>query len=217
MRILLVEDDDMFGDATKTGLEQEAYAVDWTRDEASSIAALEMQSYDMVLLDLGLPDGSGLNVLKLLREQEKHTPVIIMTARDALDDKINGLDTGADDYLVKPFDLHELYARIRAVWRRLNGQSVSLLRYNNVTLDPDALEVCIDDKKYSLGPKEFRVLQSLVEHKGRIVSKENLEDSLYSWGHEIESNAIEVHIHRIRNKLGKAIIKTVRGIGYRIE
>ena len=217
MRILLVEDDDMFGDATKTGLEQEAYAVDWTQDEASSIAALETQSYDIVLLDLGLPDGSGLNVLKFLRKQEKHTPVIIMTARDALNDKVSGLDMGADDYLVKPFDLHELYARIRAVWRRLNGQSISLLSYGALTLDPSALEVCIGDNKYNLGPKEFRILQSLVEHNGRIVSKESLEDALYSWGHEVESNAIEVHIHRIRKKLGKDIIKTVRGIGYKVE
>ncbi len=217
MRILLVEDDYMFGDATKTGLEQEAYAVDWTQDEASSIIALETQSYDMVLLDLGLPDGSGLNVLQFLRKQESHTPAIIMTARDALTDKIGGLDTGADDYLVKPFDLHELYARIRAVWRRLKGQSVTLLTYKDMTLDPSTLDVSYNGQKHNFGPTEFRVLQSLIENKGRIVSKESLEDTIYSWGHEVGSNAIEVHIHRIRKKLGKDIIKTIRGIGYRIE
>jgi len=218
MRILLVEDDEMFGDATKAGLEQEAYAVDWVLHSEAARAALFSHDYDMVLLDLGLPDGEGTDILKELRTRRNDVPVLIMTARDALNDKIGGLDTGADDYLVKPFDLDELYARIRAISRRKEGAAASPeIHYAGLRLDPTSLKAWYKDDPVELGPKEFRILQKLVEKGGQIVRKETLEDVLYSWDHEIESNAIEVHMHRIRKKLGKKFIKTIRGMGYMIE
>ena len=218
MRILLIEDDEMFGDATKAGLEQEAYAVDWVTDIENARSALISYNYDIILLDIGLPDGEGTSILKELRASRNVVPVLIMTARDALNDKITGLDTGADDYLVKPFDLDELYARIRAISRRKDRISVVPdVICDELRLDPNSLKAWQKDVLIDLGPKEFRILQHLVEKAGKIVQKEKLQEILYSWDYEIESNAIEVHMHRIRKKLGKDAIKTIRGVGYMIE
>ncbi len=218
MRILLVEDDEMFGEATKAGLEQEAYAVDWVTEVETARSALVSYDYDIILLDLGLPDGEGTAVLKELRTHRNGVPVLIMTARDALHDKVTGLDTGADDYLVKPFDLDELYARIRAISRRKDRTSVAPdIICGELRLDPASLKAWQKNVLIDLGPKEFRILQHLIEKAGKIVQKEKLQEILYSWDHEIESNAIEVHMHRIRKKLGKDLIKTIRGVGYMIE
>ncbi len=218
MRILLVEDDEMFGEATKAGLEQAAYAVDWVTDIETARSALLSYEYDIILLDIGLPDGEGTIILKELRARRNGVPVLIMTARDALNDKVIGLDMGADDYLVKPFDLDELYARIRALSRRKNRTSAAPdIMSGELRLDPSSLKAWHKGVLIDLGPKEFRILQHLVEKAGKIVQKEKLEELLYSWDHEIESNAIEVHMHRIRKKLGKEIIKTIRGVGYMIE
>lgn len=218
MRILLVEDDEMFGEATKAGLEQEAYAVDWVQQIEAARAALFSHDYDIILLDIGLPDGEGTDLLKELRERRNGVPVLIMTARDALNDKIGGLDKGADDYLVKPFDLHELYARMRAIGRRKDrGSSVSELICGDLRLDAGSLKAWYQGGLVDLGPKEFRILEKLIEKKGKIVSREKLQDLLYSWDNEIESNAIEVHMHRLRKKIDKSFIKTVRGVGYMIE
>lgn len=217
MRILLVEDDDMLGEATKAGLEQEAYAVDWVVQQEEALTALQTHQYGIILLDLGLPDGEGIEILRYLRGSGNSTPVLIITARDALTDRVAGLDSGADDYLVKPFDLDELFARIRAVNRRNNKLTDNLLVCDMLKLDTASLKVWKEDTPIVLGPKEFRILQKLVENKGRIISKEQLEDTLYSWGHEVESNIIEVHIHRIRKKMGSELIKTIRGEGYVLE
>jgi DNA-binding response OmpR family regulator len=217
VRILLLEDDAPLGAAVKAGLEQEFYAVDWVVTCESAQAAAKTQNYDAIILDLSLPDGDGMDILRQLRRGGILTPVIILTARDRIESRIGGLDSGADDYLIKPFDLNELSARLRAIKRR-SGQAIPpLLSSHGLVLDPASLRASQDGRPVILGPKEFRILQKLIEKSGQIVSKETLEDTLYSWGHEVESNAIEVHMHRIRKKLGRAIIRTARGSGYIIE
>lgn len=216
MRILLVEDDPIIGDGLVAGLELDAFAVDWSETKSSALTALKTAEYDLVILDIGLPDGSGLDILKSLRRDKNDIPVLILTAYDELSDKIKGLDQGADDYLVKPFDLDELRARIRALQRRAKGRSNPVIEVADISLDPSKLEVLKQGNVVAMGPKEFAILRVLMENHGRILSKAQIEDKLYGWNIEIESNTIEVHIHGIRKKLGKDLVKTIRNVGYRI-
>lgn len=214
MRILLLEDDLPLGQGIKAGLEQESHAVDWVTTCHAADDATKVQNYDAIILDLSLPDGDGIDILRKIRSANLPTPVIILTARDKIESRVGGLDSGADDYLTKPFDLNELCARLRAISRRKGNTVPPLISAHGLVLDPASLRASIDGNPVILGPKEFRILQKLIEKSGQIVSKEALEDTLYSWGHEVESNAIEVHMHRIRKKLGREIIRTVRGSGY---
>jgi DNA-binding response OmpR family regulator len=217
MRLLLVEDDHILGDGIRAGLTQAGYAVDWVEDGQAADMALSSESYDAVVLDLGLPRISGLDVLRKLRERNDDTPVLILTARDTVTDRVAGLDSGADDYLIKPFDLDELHARIRALLRRRSGRVAPVLRHGGIVLDPAAHTVTRDGEPVALSGREFAVLQTLLENAGRVLSRSRLEDSLYGWGEEVESNAIEVHIHHLRKKLGADAIRTVRGVGYMID
>lgn len=214
MRILLVEDDAMIGAAVHQGLTQDGYVVDWVRDAAKAESALEFQPYEVVLLDLGLPDRSGLEVLTNLRRNGSMAAVVILTARDAVADRIAGLDAGADDYLVKPFDLDELSARIRAVQRRRQGRADPVLAHGELRLNPASHECFHRGVSVSLSAKEFALLEALMQRPGAILSRAQLEERLYGWGDEIESNAVEVHIHNLRKKLGAKTIRTVRGVGY---
>jgi DNA-binding response OmpR family regulator len=218
MRVLLVEDDALLGDAIQAGLKQSGYAVDWMQDGISAEQALATESYAAVVLDLGLPRLSGLEVLRRLRnrnaQKNTHTPVLILTAMDTVDDRIKGLDAGADDYLVKPFDMGELAARMRALIRRASGQPEPLLQVAGVQLDPAAHRVLYQDKTVELSAREFSVLHALMLNAGKVLSRTQLEEQLYAWGEEIESNAVEVHIHHLRRKLFPALIETIRGIGY---
>lgn len=217
MRILVVEDDSIIGDGLVAGLQLDEYAVDWSESKAAAESALSTTSYDLIILDLGLPDGSGLDILRGLRAKKNPIPVLILTAYDELSDKIKGLDTGADDYLVKPFDLDELRARVRALHRRAMGRSTPVIEVANITIDPSRLKVTKDGENIKLGPKEFAILRVLMENHGRILSKSQIEDKLYGWNMEIESNTIEVHMHGLRKKLGKSLITTIRNVGYVIE
>jgi two-component system, OmpR family, response regulator QseB len=217
LRILLVEDDDMLGDAVREGLHQEGYVVDWVHDEGAALAALSTSSFSALVLDLGLPDGDGLSVLRWLRQNGRATPVVIVTARDRVSDRIGGLDAGADDYLIKPFDLDELAARIRALLRRKSGRSEPVIEYQGVVLDPATHRVTRDGAEVALSPREFALLQLLLERPGVILSRAQIEERLYGWGEEVESNAVEVHIHGLRRKLGAQFILTVRGVGYRLR
>jgi DNA-binding response OmpR family regulator len=217
MRLLLVEDDNILGDGIRAGLAQEGYAVDWVQDGHAAELALGSESYDAVVLDLGLPRLSGLDVLRGLRVRHDDVPVLILTARDTVADRVGGLDAGADDYLVKPFDLDELLARIRALLRRRSGRAAPVLEQGAVALDPAAHTVTRDGEPVALSGREFALLQLLLENAGRVLSRARLEESLYGWGEEVESNAIEVHIHHLRKKLGADLIRTVRGVGYLID
>jgi two-component system response regulator QseB len=216
MRILLVEDDSMLGAAVRRALEKSGHPVDWVQDAAGAEAALLGEPYDVVLLDLGLPDKSGLDVLRDLRRRGRHVPVVILTAQDAVRDRVAGLDAGADDYLVKPFDLDELAARVRAVQRRSVGRAEPVLEHGRVTLNPATHEVFLDGEPVSLSAREFAVLEALLEHPGRPISRSRLEERLYGWSGQVESNAVEVHIHSLRRKLGAELIKTLRGVGYMV-
>lgn len=205
----------MLAEALKAGLEQDAYAVDHVATATDALTALASHTYSCVVLDLTLPDGDGLTILTNLRRRGITTPTLIISARDALGGKVTGLDAGADDYLVKPFDLNELKARIRAVHRRGGGTApLPTLVVGKLRLAPDTLQGWYDDQALDLSAKEFRILQTLAEARGRVVSREKLESALYSWGQEVESNAIEVHIHRIRKKTAKCLITTRRAAGY---
>jgi two-component system response regulator QseB len=217
MRLLLVEDDNMLGDGIRKGLKHSGYAVDWVQDGDSADLALKSEDYDVVVLDLGIPKRSGLDVLKDMRSRGQEVPVLILTARDTVDDRVRGLDTGADDYLVKPFDLDELSARIRALLRRHSGRSTPLIQHNAITLDPASHTVTRDGDIVDISPREFAVLQTLLDNVGRVVSRARLEEGLYAWNEEVESNAIEVHIHHLRKKLGSDLIRTIRGIGYIVD
>lgn len=214
MRLLLAEDDAMVGAALRKGLQQEGHSVDWVRDGEAADLALRGTAYDLLVLDLGLPRRDGLQVLAELRRRDTPLPVIITTARDQLDDRIRGLDLGADDYLVKPFDLDELAARIRAVARRSAGHARPQLQYQGVSLDPATHEVRRDDQSLALSAREFAVLQALMERPQAVLSRAQLEERLYGWDEEVASNAVEVHIHHLRKKLGEGYIRTVRGLGY---
>ncbi len=216
MRLLLVEDDPLLGDGLKQGLQAEGYTVDWLTDGAQALHSLLTESFDLVVLDLGLPGMDGIDVLKEIRNKKVVTPVLILTARDAVEDRVDGLDQGADDYLTKPFDLEELCARLRSLLRRSQDRAVPLLEHDDLTMDPAAREVHLGKEKVDLSLKEFVVLRYLLEHKGKVVPRERLEQALYGWDGEVESNALEVHVHKLRKKLGAKIISTVRGVGYRI-
>lgn len=217
MKILVVEDDQVLGNGIQAGLKQKGYAVDLVRDGETAYLALTTEKYGAVVLDLGLPKLSGVEILKKIRAQKNDLPIIIVTARDAISDRVAGLDAGADDYLVKPFSLEELAARLRAVIRRQDGRSQTTIKYGNIHMDPAAHAITLDSEPVSLSGKEFSILQALMENQGRILSKEKLEERLYGWGEEIESNAVEVHVHHLRKKLGPDLIRTVRGVGYVIE
>lgn len=216
MRLLLLEDDTLLGNGIQIGLQQAQYTVDWLQDGKTGSHALQCEQYDGLILDLGLPQQDGLSVLKQLRTQHNDLPVLILTARDTVEDRVRGLDHGADDYLVKPFDLQELLARLRALLRRSKGRANPLIEYADLILDPQGLTLSQAGRAIELAPKEFVILQTLLENKGRILSRSQLEESLYSWEEGIESNALEVHIHHLRKKLGKGLIRTVRGVGYTI-
>lgn len=216
MRILVVEDDALLGDAIQAGLKQSGYAVDWMRDGVSADQALGTESYAAVVLDLGLPRLSGMEVLRRLRSRSKPIPVLILTAKDTVDDRISGLDAGADDYLLKPFDMGELAARLRALIRRASGKTELVLQVAGVKLDPAAHRVLYRDQPVELSPKEFAVLHALMLNAGKVLSRAQLEEQLYAWGEEIESNAVEVHIHHLRRKLSSELIETIRGVGYLI-
>ncbi len=214
MRVLVVEDDRMIAEAVRTALEQDGYTVEWIRDGASAAGALVTSSFDIVLLDLGLPRRSGLEVLREARRQGTTTPVIIITARDDVQSRVAGLDSGADDYLVKPFDLDELAARMRSVLRRGAGRGGSAIEHAGIRLDPVTHEVSRNGAPVALSAREYAVLEALMLRPGAILSRAQLEDRLYGWGGEIESNAVEVYVHALRRKLGADAIRTVRGVGY---
>jgi two-component system response regulator QseB len=216
MRLLLVEDDPMLGDALQRVLQQESFAVDWVRDGDEAELALNSLSYDLLLLDLKLPGKGGLEILADLRNRKDAVPVIILTARDAVSDRIAGLDSGADDYLVKPFDPDELAARIRALLRRRDGRVDPLICFGPLSLNPATHELYCLEKPVKLSHREFSIVSHLLERPGATISREQLEERLYGWNEEVESNAIEVHIHNLRKKLGQNLIRTVRGIGYQV-
>lgn len=216
MRILVVEDDALLGDAIQAGLKQSGDAVDWVRDGIQADHALLTETYAAVVLDLGLPRLSGLEVLQRLRHRQSTLPVLILTARDTVEDRIQGLDTGADDYLVKPFDMGELSARLRALIRRASGFATPLLQVGGVELDPAGHCVSYQGASVDLSSREFTVLQALMLNVGRVLSRAQLEDKLYAWGQEVESNTVEVHIHHLRRKLYPGLIETIRGVGYLI-
>ena len=216
MRVLLAEDDAMIGAAVRDRLRGQGFAVDWVRDGRAADAALGGEVYDLLLLDLGLPGREGLAVLKSLRERGSTLPVVILTARDAVDDRVAGLDAGADDYVVKPFDLKELEARLRAVLRRRAGHGSSVIEHGGLSLDLVSHELRRDGALVPLSPREFALLHALLERPGRVLSRAQLEERLYGWGEEVGSNVVEVHIHSLRRKLGAELIRNVRGVGYRV-
>ena len=217
MRILLVEDDLMIGEAVSIALKDAAYAVDWVKDGATADRVLENVEYQAVLLDLGLPKRDGLEVLRRLRQAGNTVPVIVITARDSVDDRIKGLDFGADDYLVKPFNLNEMLARLRAIIRRQGGQATPLLTNGKVTLDLATRQARCGDVMEVLSAREFALLQALLLRPGTILSRTELEERLYGWNEEVESNAVDFLIHSVRKKLGAHIIKNVRGAGWMVE
>jgi len=214
MRILLAEDDQILGDGLRAGLRQLGFSVDWVRDGVAAERELVVGDYAAAVLDLGLPLKDGLDVLTALRAQKINTPVLILTARDGVPDRIRGLDLGADDYVVKPVDLHELGARLRSLVRRAHGQTHDTLQCGNVLLDPASRRVTLAGTAVALSTREFDLLHVLMLHADRVLSREQLEQQLYSWGYEVDSNAIEVHIHHLRRKLHSDVIQTVRGVGY---
>jgi two-component system OmpR family response regulator len=216
MNLLLVEDDEMLAEAVRAGLAQNGWQVDWVADAGAARTVLVDHPYDVVLLDLGLPGGSGLGVLSNLRARYDATPVLIITARDKLSDRISGLDAGADDYIVKPFQLDELFARLRAVLRRSQGLVSPVLTFNGITLDPAKRLVTRRGEPVSLSAHEYRTLMLLMERQDRVVTREQLEDAVYGSSGTIESNTIAVYIHQLRRKLGDDVIVTVHGFGYRI-
>lgn len=219
MRILLVEDDPLLGDAIRAGLKQSDYAVDWMKDGVTADQALGTEPYAAVILDLGLPRLSGLEVLQRLRgrssaSKNEHIPVLILTAMDEIEDRIKGLDAGADDYMVKPFDMGELTARLRALIRRNSGSAAPELQVAGITLNAAAHQVVYQGKAIELSAKEFALLHALMLNAGKVQSRAQLEEQLYAWGEEVESNAVEVHIHHLRRKLFPALVETIRGVGY---
>src|SRR5579862_589705 len=214
MRVLLVEDDQMIAEAVRTALEQDGYVVDCVHDGAAAAAAIESSTFDLVLLDLGLPKREGLQVLREARARGDATPLIIITARDEVHSRVAGLDAGADDYVVKPFDLEELAARMRSVLRRRAGRGDPVIEHRGIRLNPVTHEVTRDGEAVTLSAREYAVLEALLQRPGAVLSRAQLEDRLYGWGGEIESNAIEVYVHALRRKLGTDSIRTLRGVGY---
>jgi len=217
MRVLLVEDDELLGDGLRVGLKQAGYTVDWVMDGQSAENGLIDNEFDLVVLDINLPQMSGLDVLSRLRKRGDATPVLLLTARDSIPDRVLGLDSGADDYLVKPVDLDELCARLRMLQRRFAGRSEPVLQHGELTLDPAAHRVTVAGTPVSLSMREFVLLHHLLENTGRVIPRARLEQKLYGWEGEVESNSLEVFIHHLRKKLGASLIRTVRGVGYMIE
>ncbi|QRY79618.1 response regulator [Pseudomonas sp. PDNC002] len=217
MRILLAEDDQLLGDGIRAGLGLEGDTVDWVNDGVAAEQALETDEFDLLVLDLGLPRKDGLEVLRSLRRRGDLTPVLILTARDKVADRVAGLDAGADDYLTKPFDLDELLARVRALTRRHTGRAAPLLQHGELVLDPATHQVSLSGAPVELAPREYALLRLLLEQRGKVLSRARLVEALYGWDGDLESNAIEVHIHHLRRKLGNSLIRTVRGIGYGID
>lgn len=216
MRLLLVEDDPMIGESVRKGMQQDGFAVDWVQDGRAAELALETNAYDTLLLDLGLPRKDGLEVLASLRRRGNPIPVLILTARDAVADRVKGLDAGADDYLVKPFDLEELAARIRALLRRKFGRADPVVQVGNLVLNPATHEASLDGKSIMLSAREFGLIHALAERPGVVLSRAQIEEKLYGWGHEVESNTVEVYVHSLRRKLGANLIRNVRGVGYMV-
>lgn len=217
MRVLLVEDDELLGDGLRTGLIQAGYTVDWTKNGLAADQALQNEKFDLVILDLTLPKIDGISLLQKVRARGDTTPVLILTARESIEERVRGLDSGADDYLTKPFDLDEVCARLRALQRRFASRALPLLIHGPLTLDPASHLVTLNDENITLPRREFALLHILLENEGRVLSREHLTQSLYGWGEEVDSNALEVHIHNLRKKFGQTFIRTIRGIGYMIE
>jgi DNA-binding response OmpR family regulator len=216
MRILLAEDDQQLGEGLLLGLKELGHTVDWVQDGAATQQALDSESLEVLILDLGLPVVDGLTILKQLRKSKRDLPVLVLTARDTLESRIEGLDLGADDYVVKPFDLLEVNARLRAITRRRQGRAAPHIEHGALILNPASREVTLDGQPVTVSSYEYAVLETLVTNSGRILSRQFLEESLYGWDEGVESNAVEVYIHHLRKKLGKTLIKTVRGVGYSI-
>ena len=216
MRLLLVEDDTMIGEAVADLLRAEHYAVDWVKDGKRADTALRTQSYDLLLLDLGLPGRDGLSVLRDLRARQDRLPVLVLTARDAVAQRIEGLDAGADDYVQKPYDLDELLARIRALLRRAAGRAEPVYAHAGVSLNPATREAQVNGQPVQISAREWAVLEALLVRPGLVLSRQQLEEKLYGWGDEISSNAVEVYIHGLRKKLGAGLILNVRGVGYQV-
>jgi len=215
MRILVIEDDKIIGDGLLTALKLEGYAVDWVENKKFAILAFETHKYGMLLIDIGLPDGSGLDLLAEIRLKNGEVPILMLTAYDETNYKVEGLDLGADDYLIKPFKLEELKARIRALHRRSEGRSKPLLRAGSIELNPATKKVTIEGQPIQLGPKEFTILRLFMENPNEVLNKQVIEEHIYGWGMEIESNTIEVHVSKLRKKLGKDVIETIKNMGYR--
>lgn len=216
MRILLAEDDIMLGEALQEALIAQGFAVDWLKDGESALAAATSEDFDLLVLDLGLPRRDGMDVLTQLRQRGKEVPVLILTARDATPDRVAGLDAGADDYMLKPFDLGELGARIRALLRRRAGRARPEIRYGELRVDPAAQRVFLREQEINLPRREYMLLKELLDHVGEVLTRDKLEASLYGWMEEVESNALEVHVHHLRKKLYPELIRTMRGVGYLI-
>lgn len=214
MRLLLIEDDQMIGESVRKGLRQDGFTVDWVQDGRAGETALSEGVHDLLLLDLGLPGKEGIEVLKTLRKRGNAIPVLILTARDALEDRVGGLSAGADDYLIKPFDFEELTARIHAILRRRSGRTETLMRHGPITIDPASRHVTLNDNPISLSAREFALLEAMLDRPGAVLSVAQLEEKIYGWNEEVGSNAVEVHIHALRKKLGADLIRNVRGVGY---
>ncbi|WP_067099330.1 response regulator [Marinomonas atlantica] len=217
MRILVVEDDTSLGDGLCVALKREGFTADWLTDGLQAMQAIEQETFDLVILDLGLPRMDGMSILTKIREKAIVVPVLVLTARDGIDDRVGGLDAGADDYVVKPFDLVEIMARIRAIVRRSKGRAVSLITHNDIELSPDSMQVTYQGKGVTLTRREYVLLSELLSRPGHVFTRDALVQSLYGWGEEVESNALEVHIHHLRKKFYSELIRTIRGVGYVIE
>lgn len=216
MHVLIVEDDELVGDGLKRGLEALGQTADWVSTAAAAESALAMVAFDVVVLDLGLPDTDGLTLLGRWRRQGTDVPVLVLTARDAVPERVRGLNVGADDYLTKPFDLEELVARLHSLTRRAGGRTTNLMRYGGLVFDPVGLQVSVNGKPVALSRRELAVLQALLTQPGRVLSGSQLQDHVYGWSDGVESNAVAVHVHNLRSKLGNNLIETVRGLGYRL-
>jgi len=219
MRVLLVEDDESLGDGIRNGLKHYGHTVDWVKDgrTATDVIASNYETFDAVVLDLGLPKVSGLDVLRSIRDRNIATPVVILTAKDTIDDRIKGLDGGSDDYMTKPFDLEELCARLRALQRRSKSRATPVIIHGDIKLDPASHVVKHKEEEVMVSRREFALLQKLLENTNRVISREQLNQALYGWGENIDSNALEVHIHNLRKRFGAKLIRTIRGVGYMVE